>query len=195
MAYAPTHEIDPTRTIRVSLAALVAALPIYTSQEDNVANGETETVEPEETPQEGVEEVEDSTEEQDSQEGFDAEKALAKIRKLNSEAKNLRERAKQAEDAQKDASEKSERVQELESEVLRLNVAIKTGLPAKLATRLQGSTEEELLQDAADLLDMVGGSKPPTDQPKPRLRTGDGPAGDIDPTLDADRFAESIFKN
>lgn len=154
---------------------------------------ETETVEPDETPQEEVEEQDDT--EQDSQEEFDAEKARLKIRKLNNEAKNLRERAKQAEAAQKTADEKSSRVQDLESEVLRLNVAIKTGLPAKLATRLQGSTEEELLEDAEALLDMVGGSKPPTDQPKPRLRAGDGLPEGIDPTQDLDKFAESIFKN
>lgn len=66
---------------------------------------------------------------------------------------------KKAEEAQlteqnkwKELAEKREQELTAErTERLRLSVAVKTGLPADLAARLRGATEEELLEDAKQL--------------------------------------------
>lgn len=138
--------------------------------------------------------AQEQEQQEDAPEAFDAARAQEKIRKLNSEAKNLRERAKDAEELKKSDEAKTEQVRTLEAENLRLRMAIKTGLPETLANRLQGGTEEELLKDAEELLDLLGGKKPPTDQPRERLRGGGDPTQGSDPTLSAD-FAERMFKN
>lgn len=135
----------------------------------------------------------DDSAEDDGDKPFDSAASLAKIRKLNSENKNLRKRATDAEAKAKDAEGDKERITGLESENARLKVALKHGLPLELASRLQGSTEEELLQDAEHLLEVFEGKKPPADQPKPRLRSGGDPTRPEDPTTDVDKFAERIF--
>lgn len=141
--------------------------------------------------------VEDPAE--DPKEEFDPDKAREKIRKANSEAKALRERAKAAE-AERDASKGAgERVTALEAENMRLKVAVKLNgaLPADLIERLRGSTEEEMIEDAEKLLAHFEKRKPPTNQPREKLRGGGDPTG-TEPALidsDPDKFAESIFKN
>lgn len=120
---------------------------------------------------------------------FDAKASLAKIRKLNSENKNLRKRATDAEAAAK------EHITGLESENARLKVALKQRLPLELAERLKGSTEEEILQDAESLMSVFETKKPPTDQPTPRLRGGGEPTQPDDPTLDVEKLAAGIFSN
>ncbi|MBT2502985.1 hypothetical protein [Curtobacterium sp. ISL-83] len=127
---------------------------------------------------------------------FDAEKAREKIRKANSEAKNLRDRAQKAEQEAAANKDSGERATALEAENLKLRVAVKHGLPENLVKRLTGTTEEELLQDAEELLAMFGkpGTKPPSGAPREQLRGG-GNGGDIaDPTADLDKFAEDVFR-
>lgn len=131
---------------------------------------------------------------EDDREAFDADKARERLRKLNSEAKNLRERAKKAEETAKQNADSSEKVTALEAELLRYRVAVKHGLPENLAKRLTGTTEEELLADAEDLLELIGGKKPPTQQPKERLRGGGDPTQAGDDTEDLDKFAAGIFR-
>jgi len=63
-------------------------------------------------------------------------------------------------------------------ENLQLRVALELGIPEKLATRLRGSTREELIEDAGELLDTVSPQKreePKSQQPKPRLKGGSQP--------------------
>jgi hypothetical protein len=127
---------------------------------------------------------------------FDSGKALDKIRKLNSETKNLRERAKKAEEEAATHKGSSEKVPALEAENLKLRIAIKHGLPENLMKRLSGTTEEELLQDAEELLELFGkdGGRPPSNKPRENLRgTGDTTDGG-DPTADLDKFAEDVFR-
>ncbi|WIE54223.1 hypothetical protein [Curtobacterium sp. MCBD17_003] len=127
---------------------------------------------------------------------FDADKVREKIRKVNSENKNLRERAAKAEQQAKENAGSGEKVTALEAENLRLRVGLKHGLPEGLIGRLKGTTEEELLADAEELLGMFGGpKKPPTNTPRQQLRGGGDPTkDDTDPTADVDKFAEDVFR-
>lgn len=117
-----------------------------------------------------AEATETTTEPQEGAEPFDAERAAAKIKKANDEARNLRSRLKEleplAQEAERlreankteqqklaDRAEAAEkRAQELESRALRLEVASEKGLNAAQAKRLVGSTREELEADADELL-------------------------------------------
>lgn len=111
----------------------------------------------------------------ESQEGsFDADKAREKIRKLNSEAKNLRDRAKAAEDKAADVGDKDKTISTQADEIVRLKFALEHGLPVALVKRLTGTTDEELLADAEELMDLFGSKKPPTNQPKEKLRSPGG---------------------
>lgn len=158
----------------------------------------TETTETEETeveaPEVATEEAEE-TETEEVEETFDAAKSLEKIRKLNSEAAGLRKRAKDAESKAKDASDKGERVTALEAENLRLRIGVKHGLPESLVKRLSGATEEEMLQDAEELMKLFGSKAPPTNQSKVKLRGGGDPTQEPDGLDDPDKFAERMFRN
>lgn len=140
-------------------------------------------------------EADESTEESnDDTDQFDAERARDKIRKANAEARNLRERLAQAEKQKQDTeSAGSERVTALEANLLRLRVALKHGLPESIAKRLSGTTEEELLADAEELMDLFGSKKPPTQQPKERLRGGGDPTQPAD--VDIDEMVKRVFNN
>jgi len=107
---------------------------------------------------------------------FDASKALDKIKKLNSEAKNLRAAKKAAEDKAAAAGDAADRAKSLEAENLRLRVAASNGLPVELIDRLKGDTEEEILKDAETLLELIAAPKgAPSNRPKPSLRGGGEP--------------------
>lgn len=154
----------------------------------------------------GAEDGTETTDEEASQEDadkadqsgdkFDSDKALGKIRKLNSENKNLRDRASKAEQSAKANEDSGKRASALEAENLKLRVAVKHGLPESLMKRLSGTTEEELLQDAEELLEMFGkdGGRPPSNQPREQLRGGGNANTASDPTADLDKFAEEAFR-
>lgn len=144
-----------------------------------------------------VEAPEAETEEETETEedgGFDSQRALAKIAKVNSENKNLRAAKKAAEAKNVELGDKAQRAEALEAENLRLRVAVKHGLPESLVKRLSGSTEEEMLQDAEELMKLFGSKAPPSNQPKPRLRGGGDPTVEPDGLDDTDKFAEQMFK-
>lgn len=153
-----------------------------------------------ETVDEQVEDVEnpeveaDDTEPETEDESPDVEKLLAKIRKTNSENKNLRKRASEAEAKAKESEGSSEELAKAQAENLRLKVAVKHGLPEQLVSRLSGTTEEELLQDAETLMELFSVKKPPTQQPKDKLHGGGDPTVPVDPIGDPDKFAAEMFK-
>lgn len=155
-------------------------------------------MDPENTDPQEVEETEEveapevETESEDDSDGFDPEKAREKLRKLNSEAKNLRKRAKENEEKAKGADEKDGRITALEAENLRYRVGIKHGLPESLVKRLSGTTEEELLQDAEELMELFGSKKPPTNRPKETLRGGTDPTTPVEET-DLDALGKKYF--
>lgn len=142
----------------------------------------------EETPQEGAE-----TEPTDDGDKFDPDKALEKIRKLNSEAANLRKRLKEAEPKAATADETAGRLKALEAENLRLRVGARHGLPDAIIDRLRGDTEEEILADAEKLLALVTPKRPPTVKPTERLRGGTEPTQEPEET-DVSRIGERMFR-
>lgn len=117
----------------------------------------------------------------------EAEKWKAHARKHEQAAKKLA----QLEDEQKSEQEKlTERLSELEKKAteaetraMRLSVMNKKGISEDLASRLQGSTEEELLADADKLLEQFGGrAAPMPDRSRPRpeytpFKANDGDKG------------------
>lgn len=124
--------------------------------------------------------------------GFDPEKAREKIRKINSENKNLRKRATDAEEKAKGADEKDQKLTALEADNMRLRVAVKHGLPESLVKRLSGTTEEEILQDAEELMELFGSKKPPTQLPKEKLRSPGDPSGHAD--IDVEKVVRRVFE-
>jgi len=156
-------------------------------QELETPDIETEEVE--------AQEADTETDETEDEAGFDAEKAREKIRKINSEARKLRERTKAAEEKAKGSEEKDSRLTALEAENLRLRVGVKHGLPETLIKRLSGTSEEEILKDAEELMELFGSKKPPTNRPKESLRGGTDPTEAADELGDLDKFAEKMFRN
>jgi hypothetical protein len=97
----------------------------------------------------------------------DANGEAAKHRKaaeaaLAEEAKRKEAEMTELQKAQKRAEEAEAKAQRLERETLQREVAAKVGLPAKLATRLQGETAEEMEADAKAILEDL--PKPPAQQ-------------------------------
>lgn len=123
-------------------------------------------------PQEGDDGAQDDGEDD---EPFDPDRALRKIRKLNSENENLRKAKKAAEEKAAGSDEKDTRIKALEAENLRIRVGARNGLPDELIDRLKGDTEEEILADAEKLLAVMAGKKVPTRRPKEALRGGGDP--------------------
>lgn len=119
--------------------------------------------------------------------GLQAEQRLAE---LENASKTELERAQEA------ARTWQQRAESAELQVLRLTVAARKGLTAGQAKRLQGTTEEELEQDADELLAMVQDSAPTTPDraPRPRLRPG-VPLGppETDPAKLAERVPRTNF--
>ena len=141
-------------------------------------------------PQEGQESSPETDEQEDgddeSQEDestpFDSDRALRKIQKLNSENKNLRTRAQEAEEKAYGSEELTKTNEQQASEILRLRVALKHGLPEALVGRLNGSSEEELLADAEELMGLFVAKEPPSRAPKRKTaaRTPDSAEDGVD---------------
>lgn len=130
----------------------------------------------------------------DEPEAFDADKAREKIRKVNSEAAALRKRLAEAENKAQGADDKDKTISTQAEEIMRLRVAVKHGLPEALVKRLSGTTEEEILQDAEELMGLFGGAKkPPSQQPREQLRNPSDPAKPAE--VDIDKIVERVFTN
>jgi len=136
----------------------------------------------------------DEDAEPDWRKNFDPDKAAARITKLQSEAKNLRDRAKTAEQKAAGVDEKDTRITGLEAQVLRYEVAFDLGLPRELADRLKGNTKDEMLADAEALVKLVGAPKATaTRKPSEALRGGGG-GGDAEPVeTDLRKIGERMF--
>jgi DNA primase len=112
--------------------------------------------------------------------GSDALKAdLAKERR---QRQALEKRLKDIEDrdltelqrAQKTAAEASKQLEDLQRETLRQRAALKAGIPAEHIHRLQGTTEDELDADAAELAKLLT-PKAPRPDPSQGSRAGNQP--------------------
>jgi cobalamin biosynthesis Mg chelatase CobN len=113
------------------------------------------------------------------------EKIRAALKSANAEAakhriaaekieadKKAREEAEMSEldKTRKEARELKARVAQMERDTLAREIAAKVGLPAKLATRLQGNTAEEMEQDAQAILEAL--PKPGKPPPGPVANPG-----------------------
>lgn len=139
--------------------------------------------------------------------GEAGKKALEAERKRAREAEkqlaDMQTKLKELEDKDKSETEKlREQVATLTEQhtaataaALRAQVAIDKGLTAAQAKRLVGTTKEELVADADELLTTFGGgsggTKPPTRQPREALRGGSDPTETPDNT-DPAKLAESV---
>lgn len=133
--------------------------------DDGAGGAAAETVQEDAvTPPEGATDSPDEGAEPDA-DAFDSAKALDKIKKLNSEAANLRKRAKEAEAKAAGADESTKQAQALVAENLRLKVGLKHNLPEAIIDRLKGDTEAELLADAQALLEVFAPKGPPSNRP------------------------------
>ena len=155
-------------------------MSVEPASESSEAQEIDEDVKSQEQPPEGsstVDSTEDDAEDDFSTESdFDPAKVLKKLRKQNSELKNLRDRAKQAEQKVEQTSEdKDKEISNLQTQLLRERVGRKTGLPDQLVERLKGDDEESMLKDAEDLLEVFTKSRPPTAKPHEQLRGGGRP--------------------
>ena len=105
--------------------------------------------------------------------------AAKKLKEI--EDRDLSELDKARRDAEQAIRASEESVRELESlrrQTLVQKVALDKGLPAQLAGRLQGSTEDELSADADALLALVSKQPPPAPKPDPgQGRTGSSASG------------------
>jgi predicted RNase H-like nuclease (RuvC/YqgF family) len=153
-------------------------------------------------------------------EPFDEERAKAKIAKANSEAAQLRKRAKEAEDKvstlearldELEGKDKSEvekltaklaeydrKAQEAEQRALRAEVAASKGLTPAQAKRLQGGSLEELEADADELLESFkpqegNGSGPLPGKPTEQLRGGSDPTTEPE-ELDPAKLADQVSR-
>lgn len=162
------------------------------SEQDNT-EPETDEVEGQDTAGEDAEapEVEES-DDADWRKDFDPDKAAARIAKVQSENKNLRERLKAAEPKAKAANEHEQKITALEAANLRYEVAFDLGLPKELAQRLQGATKDEMLADAEALVKLVGGRAPAQRRPVESLRGGGAPEQEPEET-DLSKIGSRMF--
>lgn len=157
---------------------------------------------PEETPEQDVtEDTTDATtdapeadedEAADWRKNFDPDKAAARIAKIQSENKNLRERAKDAETKASAIPDHEQKITALEATNLRYEVAFDLGLPKEIAMRLQGATKDEMVADAEALVKLVGGRAPAHRKPIEDLRGGGAPEREPEET-DLTKIGARIF--
>ena len=137
----------------------------------------------------------DDTDDEEADEGeqVDTSKLLERLRKKNSENQALRKRTKDAEEKAQNATDAEQRAKALEAENLRYKVALDNGIPAAIAQRLIGNTEEELLADAQKLMEQFGVQAPPSQQPREKGRVQN--IGNTPPEeTDLEKIGSSMFE-
>lgn len=160
--------------------------------DDSEATAETDDATTDDTSQGSQEGTE---QESDWRKDFDPDKAADRIRKLQSEAKNLRERTKAAEQKVGDVDALTKANGDLTVENLRLSVGYDLGLPKALAERLRGNTREEMIADADELVKIAGAGRGPTPRkPVESLRGGAAPEQEPEET-DVRKLGERMFSH
>jgi hypothetical protein len=119
-----------------------------------------------------------------------AERELRELRPLAAKAAELEERDKTEMQRAIDRAEAAEkRAAALETDALRTRIGRDAGLPPEFASRLQGSTEEELAADAADLVKhLAPAGQPITTKPLASLSLGATTPDDQEPVDDEQAF-------
>lgn len=131
----------------------------------------------------------------DQGDDFDRDRALAKVKKLNSENRNLRQAKKDAEEKARNAEGKTEQMQALEAKNARYETLAENDLPLRLAKFISATDPEEILEQAEELLSLGGGSNtPPSDQPREKNRRM-GKPHNTDELANPDDFIQNIYSN
>lgn len=100
----------------------------------------------------------------------------------------------EVEKASSKATEAERRAAEAEAKALRYEVAIEKGVPQRLMRFLNGSTQEELAEQADELLEALGGGdKPQSRRPREKLKSG--AASESEPAPDPKKLADSILNS
>lgn len=107
-----------------------------------------------------------------ARENIGALKELDELKAARMTEEEKREAARQAVERERD---------ELKAENLRIKVALAKGLPANLASRLQGATQEDLEADADALKALLNPNPTNGNQPSPRPDLGQGARGNTSP--------------
>lgn len=128
---------------------------------------------PTDAPDKGAEQQETKTFNQEDVNRIVGERLMREREKLPNidELKAKAERLDELEEAQRTETEKlanerdglKEKLGPLETENLRLRVALDKNLPSQLIDRLKGGTKEEMETDADELMKLVGGREETTD--------------------------------
>ena len=124
------------------------------------------------------------------------------LNKANKEAEQARLKVKEYEDRDKTEQEKvaekaaeaEKRAAEAEAKALRYEVATEKGVPKRAMKFLTGTTQEELEEQADEILALIGdadGGEKPSRRPKERLKSG--AASDSEPEPDTKKLADSIL--
>lgn len=117
---------------------------------------------------------------------------VARERDKYADYDDLKATAGKVPDLETKLGEATGRVSELEPQVTRLSVAMAKGLPAELADRLRGTTEDELNEDADRLLALIpSGSDVGLRRPAPVPSQG-GTGGSGAPGLNEDRLLSTV---
>lgn len=128
------------------------------------------------------EDGDDEPQEDESDKPLDHQATIAALRKARDQAAKYRQRTHEAEKKAEGADELTKTNEQQASEILRLRVALKHGLPEALVGRLNGSSEEELLADAEELMGLFVAKEPPSQKPKRKtaMRTPDSAEDGVD---------------
>ena len=147
--------------------------------------------------------VEETSEPTDEQPDIDWKAEARKWESRAKKNKDAADRLAEYEESQKTETQKlADRLEAAESdskttkaELMRLRVAMKKGLTEAQAKRLLGDSEEELEQDADELLASFASEAEERDvrrRPQERLRPGASP--DAEPAPDSSAIAEQVRK-
>lgn len=148
---------------------------------------ETPSVEETDNPETSA--TEDTPQDQPAE---DVEAIKRALRKANKEAEKFRLALKEREDAEKSEAQRlaeerdalAAKVAETEKRYLRIKIGADKKLPAEIAERLQGDTEDELREDADRLLALL----------KPGTPTGDAEGGQRGRTPDPNADMDALLR-
>jgi predicted RNase H-like nuclease (RuvC/YqgF family) len=157
-------------TEQTTATDVLAGLGLAPEEEtEETTDQTTETTE--ETQEETVEVPEGAKNPDAVKKALEAERATAKAAKAR--AKELERQLQEAQEASKPLEQRIEeansKAQEAEVRALRFEVAAEAGLDLRLASRLSGSTKEELAADAKTVAELFG-AKGPVAPPEGGLR-------------------------
>lgn len=140
--------------------------------------------------------VDQDQDDQDDNQDFDRDSILDKLRKKNSENRNLRRAKKEAEEKAAKAGKDSERVQALEAVNTRYETLADNDLPLKLAKWIDATDPDDILEQAEELLSLSAGpTPPPSVTPKERVKKQRKNVQRTDAIGDLDDFAEELYKD